>query len=442
VTDDWLPITPLCVLTAIFFVAGCTVSSPAARPTPTAIARAPRPTFTTHPTRRPTPTLSSTPSPAPTPAHTPVSIDEPANEAAQIRDLQGDLAFQRTATARAQIAATRIAKVKQSNDANGGLQTASALHERGNRLVLGNYFVWYDAAGWDGCNISDGDRPQNPYNSDDPAAMRRHVEQARDAGLDGFTAQWFAPGERTDQNFARLLDVSQGQNFHSTVVFLRHIWSGSPRPTTANVAEALRYILDRYGGHDSFLRWNGKPVIFFADIYRVPHAAGQTAQQAWQSIRQQADPQHQSWWIAEGLDPSYLAVFDGLYVYKVTHAAYPDDYRKDSRWALNVRRWEERTGQTKLWIATLMPGWDDRRAGCRPNVRVPSQPHKRDRENGAFYRATFDAALQSNPDWLWINSFNEWVEGTYIEPSEHYGDRYLQETKQLVLSWKKEDHGQ
>ncbi|NOZ04872.1 MAG: hypothetical protein GXP41_00770 [Chloroflexi bacterium] len=438
-TDHWLLLTPLCFLLALL-IAGCTAASPAAQPSP-AITRTPRPTFTPRatPTSTRLPTMIATPSP--TPANTPLAIGEPEGETARVRIFQEEVAARRTATAQARNAATATPPASQITGADNGLKASSVPHEQGQRLVLGNYFVWYDAAGWDGCNISDGDRPQIPYNSDDPEAMRRHVGQARDAGLDGFTAQWFAPGERTDQNFARLLDVSRGQDFHSTVVFLRHIWPGAPRPTTANVADALRYILDRYGGHDSFLRWKGKPVIFFADIYRVPHAGGQTAQQAWQAIRQQADPQHQSWWIAEGLDPSYLAVFDGLYVYKVTHAAYPDDYRKDSRWAQNVRRWEQRTGQTKLWIATLMPGWDDRRAGCRPNVRVPSQPHKRDRENGAFYRATFDAALQSNPDWLWINSFNEWVEGTYIEPSAHYGDRYLQETKQLVLSWKKEDHG-
>ena len=434
-TDHRQPIIFLCLL-IILLIAGCT----AAQPTTTAVTRTPRPTFTPQPISTPTRPPTATPAPSPTPESIPLSVNEPAGEAAKIRSFQEELAIQRAATARAKIAATATPAAMQIAGAESGGNAVSPSHERGDPLVLANYFVWYDAEGWDGCNISNGDHPQTPYSSDDPEAMRRHVGQARAAGVDGFTAQWFAPGERTDQNFARLLDVSRGQDFHSTVVFLRHIWPGSPRPTTANVAEALRYILDRYGSHDSFLRWNGKPVIFFADIYRVPHGAGQTAQQAWQAIRQQADPQHQSLWIAEGLDPSYLVVFDGLYVYKVTHAAYPDDYRKDSRWGQSVRGWEERTGQTKLWIATLMPGWDDRRAGCRPNVRVPSQPHKRDRENGAFYRATFDAALQSNPDWLWINSFNEWVEGTYIEPSTQYGDRYLQETKELISAWKQANH--
>jgi hypothetical protein len=306
----------------------------------------------------------------------------------------------------------------------------------GEKLVLGNYFAWYDANGWDACNISAGDKPLQPYGSDDPQTIARHVQMAMDVGLDGFTLHWFAPGERTDRNFATLLAQSQGKNFHSTVVFSRHIWHGSPAPTQQNVTEAIRYLIDNYSTHPNFLHYQGKPVIFFTDVYRVPVEAGQTPQQAWAAIRSQVDPQGQVWWMAEGLDPSYLATFDGLYVYKITHADYPNDYVKASRWASQVRSWEQRTGKPKLWIATLTPGWDDTRAGCKPDVRVPSKPHRRDREDGAFYRATFDAALKSNPDWLWIHSFNEWVEGTYIEPSVMYGDRYMQMTREFIQQFK------
>ena len=310
-------------------------------------------------------------------------------------------------------------------------------HMVGEKLVLANYFAWYDANGWDACNISAGDRPLQPYGSDDPQAIARHVQMAMDVGLDGFTLHWFAPGERTDRNFATLLAQSQGKYFRSTVVFSRHIWHGSPPASQQNVAEAIRYLLDSYSAHPNFLRYQGKPVIFFTDVYRVPIEAGQTPQQAWAVIRSQVDPEARTWWIAEGLDPSYLAVFDGLYVFKITHADYPNDFVKASRWASQVRAWEQRTGRPKLWIATLTPGWDDLRAGCKADVRVPSKPHRRERQDGAFYRATFDAALKSNPDWLWIHSFNEWVEGTYIEPSVMYGDRYMQMTRDFVQQFKR-----
>jgi len=304
------------------------------------------------------------------------------------------------------------------------------------RLVLANYLAWYDGNGWEDCTISAGDKPRQPYDSDDPATIARHIRMALEIGLNGFTLNWFAPGDRTDQNFATLLTRSQGTDFQSTIIFSRHFWPGSPAPTQANVAEAVQDVIDRYSWHPNFLRLAGKPVIFFADMDRVPVQSGQTPHQAWAAIRNQVDPEGQTWWISEGLDPSYLAVFDGLYVFKITHADAPNDYLKASIWANRVREWEKKTGKRKLWIATLTPGWNDLRAGCKPDVRVPSRPHKRDREDGAFYRATFDAALKSNPDWLWINSFNEWMEGTYIEPSVLYGDKYMQITREFVERFK------
>lgn len=303
-------------------------------------------------------------------------------------------------------------------------------------LVLLNYFAWYDADGWDDCNISAGDRPLELYNSDDPATIGRHIRMALDANVDGFTQQWFAPGDRTDRNFSALLDQSVGTGFRSTIVFLRHIWRGSPAASQASVTEAIRYVVAHYGNHPNFLTQNGKPVLFFTDLYRVPAAAGQSAPQAWAAIRRQADPNGMALWIGEGLDPSYLAVFDGLWVYKITHAVSPQAYLRARQWADAVRAWEIKTGQQKLWIATLSPGWDDTRAGCRADVRIPSAAHQQARGDGAFFGATFDAAMSSDPDWLWVNSFNEWVEGTYIEPSLLYGDRYLQLTRQFTAAFK------
>lgn len=349
--------------------------------------------------------------------------------------------------ATAQAAQTAAVKAQESAEALAQIQSLLAarptpqaprttFYTRDSRLVLAQYFSWYDGDGWSDCNISAGDKPLEPYSSDDPAAIARHVKMAYDIGLDGFLLHWFGPGDRTDRNFETLLTESQWSDFTSTIVFSYHIWHALPNPNQQNVTDAIRYVMDRYSGQPNFLHLEGKPVLFFIDVYRTPRAAGLSPQQFWAAVRAEVDPDHQAWWIAEGLDPSYLNVFDGLYVFKITHADYPNDYLKDSRWASRVRQQEQQTGQPKLWLATISPGWDDLRAGCRPDVRVPNTLHRRDRSDGALYQATFDAALASNPDWLLLSSFNEWVEGTYIEPSVQYGDKYLEMTKEFVTAFK------
>lgn len=374
---------------------------PAASPSPTRTAtRPPRPSpaaTVPRPTRTPRP--SPTPGPTPTPAPTRTPASNPS---------------------------------------------AHPLHPPAPRRVLANYFPWYDPGTWaTGCT-SDSDQPRDGvYNSDDPGVIARHIAQARSAGIDGFAVHWFAPGNRTDANFEKVLNLSP-EGFDSTATFLYHILPGVNQPGVEN---ALRYLISRYASHPRFLRVAGRPVILFSDLYRVPDPAGNrpasdqdvaTAVARWAQIRQAVDPQHTTWWIAEGLKPEYLSVFDGLYIYKIDHACCPTAYRGASRWAGWVRDWERRTGQPKLWIGTVMPGWDDLNS-AQPHcadLRVSSAPFARDRENGAYYARTWEAVLPTNPDLILIHSFNEWVEGSYIEPSVRFGDLYLQLTAQWAARYK------
>src|SRR5947209_2249013 len=56
---------------------------------------------------------------------------------------------------------------------------------------------------------------------------------------------------------------------------------------------------------------------------------------------------------------------------------------------------------------------------------------QQDRAGGAYYQATWDGALASSPSWaVVVSTFNEWMESTQIEPSQQWGDQYLQATKQ------------
>ncbi len=305
--------------------------------------------------------------------------------------------------------------------------------------VLANYLPWYDPGTWaTGCT-SAGDQPAaGVYNSDDAGVIGRHIGEARAAALDGFAVHWFAPGNRTDTNFASILAQSP-DGFNSAVTYLYHILPGV---NESGVIDSLNYVINTYGGNARYYRIDGKPVIIFSDLARVPGPGGgrdsASAVARWQEIRNTVDPNHNSWWIGEGLDPSYLSVFDGLYVYKIDHACCPGAMAGAGKWARSVRQWETQTGQPKLWVGTVMPGWNDANsAGSQcSDLRVSSQPFARDRAGGAYYDNTWNAVLPTAPDFIILHSFNEWVEGSYIEPSAIYGDLYLQLTAQHIAAFK------
>jgi LysM repeat protein len=308
--------------------------------------------------------------------------------------------------------------------------TSGSSRTGGEKLLLANYFPWYDNNFWS--QGATWDLPTTQYNSDDVSTIQRHIGWAQQAGIDGFAVHWYQAGNRTDSNLAKILSNSPS-GFRSAATFLTHIQPGVGRQF---VIDNLRYLINNYGQQANYLRINGKPVIFFADMDRVSLEGASNAVAAWRSIRSEVDPGNTTIWIAEGLDPSYLNTFDGLYVYKVDHQCCPNSYVKAPTWAGWVRSYERSTGQTKFWVGTIMPGWDDTRSVGRPDLRSPSPAFARDRQNGAYYQATFNAVIGTNPDIMLIHSFNEWIEGSEIEPGTTYGDLYLNLTKQFSNQFK------
>lgn len=299
--------------------------------------------------------------------------------------------------------------------------------ESGQRLVLAFYYAWFDENTWTPDKVPDF--PLEPYVSRDRQVMARHIEQAKAAGIDAFVVSWYGPQvefNQTETNFAAMLDEAAARGFSLAVDFeVRSPFFHSQ----ADVVAALRYLLERHAKHPGYLRWQGKPVIFFWRNEHVFRPEGQSAVDAWRWIRDQVDPQRQSLWIAEGVDTSYLEVFDGHHLYTVTWNPPTDPAYTAAKFSRLVRQTEQRLGQDKLWIATVMPGWDSTKAG-RPGGFV------RPREEGAYYARTWEAALASAPDWIIITSFNEWREGTYIEPSRAYGDLYLRLTAEWTARFK------
>jgi hypothetical protein len=93
------------------------------------------------------------------------------------------------------------------------------------------------------------------------------------------------------------------------------------------------------------------------------------------------------------------ARFDGLYTYDILvhHAG------KFARLCSQARR------AGLLCMPSVGPGYDARRAGLDARVKP--------RRNGRTYDSMWSAALRARADVITITSYNEWHEGTQIEPA-------------------------
>ncbi len=275
--------------------------------------------------------------------------------------------------------------------------------------VFAFYYAWFDEQTWSPNLVSD--IPAEQYVSRDPNAVARHIDQAQSAGIDSFVVSWISPGNPTDERFKMMLDIAGGKGFSATIDFeVNHYGSRDA------IINALTYVRDNLEPHGAFARVNGKPIIFFwREQFR--------SVDEWAEIRNAVDPNHDQIWIAEGVNIAYQRVFDGHHLYSIAWS--PDVNYTLNDWSKRVRR----AGADKLWVATVMPGYDDTRT-------TRADRFARNREDGNFYRSTWNAAIASRPDMVVITSFNEWVEGSQIEPSVTYGNLYLDLTREYAAQFK------
>lgn len=293
-----------------------------------------------------------------------------------------------------------------------GLLLTENAHAQRPPLVLAFYYNWFDENTWRADKVPD--MPAQTYVSRDPNAMARHIRQARDAGIDAFIVSWWGAGNQTDDNLKVMLDLARGMDFRVGVDF--ELTSPFYR-SKDDVIRSLKNLMATHVNHPAYARSEGKPIIFF---WRQQHYSVDE----WQAIRNQVDPERRTLWIAEGLDVSYLRVFDGHHLYMIAWA--PNPQAELNKWPRRIAAF----GADKIWVATVNPGADNRKT-------TQSEKVVRDRQNGEYYRETWRAAFTTYPDWIMITSWNEWPEGTMIEPSVSYGNLYLDITREYAAQFKR-----
>lgn len=290
------------------------------------------------------------------------------------------------------------------------------------KMLWAFYYPWYSTDDWSSSQLLD--HPITPYSSSDRDVLTRHIEQAKSAGIDGFISSWWGPDSPDTEPILRtLLDQALLKNFKIAIYFETLAGQGGSPLGEEEITRWLDYVIRKYGSHPAFYKLDGKPLI-------VIWASGTVPLDTWARIFASLR--------ADGLDAAYLSmgynlgdlkVFDGFHEYGVFND--PDLARTDLATGRAVRYASLLADEPvrKLWVATAQPGYDDTLLSGREGL-------VKERDGGDYYRYTFEAALQSDPDWIFITSWNEWWENTHIEPSQAFGNLYLKITKEYSDRWK------
>ena len=110
---------------------------------------------------------------------------------------------------------------------------------------------------------------------------------------------------------------------------------------------------------------------------------------------------------------------DGLYMGAPFYAEYAKRFGATDDFDDVARQFRESYAKLRdARTGLLYHGWDESRVQPpRPQAKVFP------RRDGAMYEEGWRGAIASNPEWITITSFNEWYEGTQIEPAASYGSR-------------------
>jgi len=304
--------------------------------------------------------------------------------------------------------------------------------------VLALYYGWFMAGKWNRVDArtqqvltSVREPTKHQYDSHDPGVVDLQIDEARAHGITCFVFSWWGTGPEAaihEQSMQLLIDRAEKKNFKVSILWEQAPGEGQHRVDRA-VAE-LSYALKRYGKNKAFLKVAGKPVVFIYErvlqqlpMARWPEVTSRTRAEAGDFVLLGNGYESQE-------NGDYL--FDGMSSFDFEFM--PGQLRADPVKAINeFRQWaREKSRQyvemdrrhNRISCLEVIPGFDNTKSNP-PGMRF-------DRGDGQTYRALWEAALEEKPDWILISSWNEWGEGTEIEPSVELGEKYLQITAEYA----------
>ena len=288
------------------------------------------------------------------------------------------------------------------------------------------YYPWYANPesnglwrGWDGSEHTppdDIDSDYYPvlcaYSSTDPQVVAQHMAWLRQAGIGVIITSWWGQDSFEDKAVPHLLDMAA--RYSIKVAFHIEPYSGR---SADGLVQDVQYIYEHYGNHPAFFkttvstRWSTddrpKGVFFLwaAGFSDITSGGGNPVEFSyWQEAMDTIHSLPEGGIVIGHGTEGYMvneAHFDGVYNYITLQQGEELDFD----WALSLPA-------GTLYVPSVAPGFSDMRLGFPIHTYLL-------RQGGDTYLEQWNTALCTGIEpWIvTIATFNEWMEGTQIEPA-------------------------
>jgi hypothetical protein len=260
--------------------------------------------------------------------------------------------------------------------------------------------------------FGDPDHIRIEYNSNDPAVIHRQIQEAKKLGIYAFAVDWY--GERhpfLDRSYALIQQMASKEHFH--VALMYDETEEDDGHATEDALDALQSAYKKYigpdaPGHDAYLQFRGRPVVF------VFPKRGNTD---WNQVRQMVngwasppvllykdDPPAQ---FAGAFDGQYAWVHPGPKGWSTDGSEWGEDYLENFYKKMRSKH------RDQIAVGTVWPGFDDTRASWSLNRHI-------DQRCGKTLQDTLRVFAENNdPEhpmpFILIATWNDYEEGTAIE---------------------------
>jgi glycosyltransferase involved in cell wall biosynthesis len=287
--------------------------------------------------------------------------------------------------------------------------------------------------------------------------MRRQVELAKHYGLQGFCFHyyWFAGSRLLERPIQQFLD-NKDIDFPFCVCWANENWSRRWDGQDEDILMAQQHspeddiafiiALEPLLRDPRYIRVDGRPLVVLYRPSILPDAAA-TLERWRHHCREMGigeiflgmvqfdveDPRTYGFDVAIEFPPHKLArglepINDQLQIVNPEYSGYVIDY------GTIIERAREHKAQDFDMIRGVFPSWDN-------EARKPGRGYTFANATPKRYREWLGLAVdyaRSHPvageHFVFINAWNEWGEGAYLEPDRRYGYSYLQQTREALLT--------
>ncbi len=289
------------------------------------------------------------------------------------------------------------------------------------------------------------------YDQADVRFVAEQMALAKAYGLDGFAVSVNGDEPRELRFLAEsALPAAERVGFRVAPLYEppNSGWEYDLQADIEKVGGHLKKVLQAVGGHPAALtvtKEGQEAVMVFVDgvvLQRFPDPA------SWAAIRAIADQAGVPYFLWSGpgevawvFESGFHGLYNDLDVEETQESPLglpPYALRDRRRLAYRASAWAARERNMPLALPVVL-GWEGARAFWDEEYVPLARDYGAPGDFGRYYRTRWEDALEPFPDWILVTSWNEWAEGTELEPSDTYPPSrfdYLQATWQYACRWR------